>query len=82
MKINNVLSHSLSPRQQDVIGELMRGSSNKAIAFSLGMKESTVKVHLRNIMKKFGVTNRVQIVLRMGAMGTGHLSPPRDVGCW
>ena len=77
-------SNGLSPRQLDVIGELLRGGSNKAIAYALGVKESTVKVHLRNIMKKFKVTNRVQIVLRMSVKDRPAEIParPRDVGCW
>ena len=74
----------LTPRQQAVIGELMHGSSNKNIAHALGMSEATVKVHLRNVMKKFGVTNRVQIVLRMSVKDKPASPPtlPRDVGCW
>jgi DNA-binding NarL/FixJ family response regulator len=81
MKVDERLSRHLSPRQLDVIGELMRGSSNKAIAHALGLKESTIKVHLRNIMKKFKVTNRVQIVLRMG-INQQPPALPRDTGCW
>jgi DNA-binding NarL/FixJ family response regulator len=75
---------ALSPRQLDVIGELMRGSSNKMIAYALGIGEATVKVHLRNIMKKLGATNRVQVVLRMSVKDklTSPPALPRDVGCW
>lgn len=74
----------LTPRQLDVINELMRGSSNKAISYALGIAESTVKVHIRHVMKKFGATNRVQIVLRMSVKDKPASPPalPRDVGCW
>lgn len=84
MKIDEGLSRRLSPRQLDVIGELMRGSSNKAIAHALGIGEATVKVHLRSIMTKLKVTNRVQIVLRMSVNNKPASPPsaPRDAGCW
>lgn len=76
--------NSLTPRQRAVVGELMHGRSNKMIAYALGMSEATVKVHLRKVMKRFGFTNRVQIVLRLGSEypPTPRPSPPRDVGCW
>jgi hypothetical protein len=36
---------------------------NKLIARQLGMREGTVKVHVRQIMRKFGVTNRTQVAV-------------------
>jgi DNA-binding NarL/FixJ family response regulator len=48
-------------RQSEVLAALRRGTSNKIIAFELNMRESTVKVHVRNIMKKFGATNRTEV---------------------
>lgn len=56
-------SQMLTARQQDVLRHLCRGASNKMIARALGMTEATVKVHVRQIMNKFGVTNRTQVVL-------------------
>jgi FixJ family two-component response regulator len=35
--------------------------ANKLIAYELNMCESTVKVHVRNIMKKLNATNRTQV---------------------
>jgi DNA-binding NarL/FixJ family response regulator len=55
--------HDLTARQKAVLGPLSRGESNKAIARRLGMKEGTVKVHVRQIMRKFGVTNRTQVAV-------------------
>lgn len=52
----------LTKRQQDVLHLLAAGASNKAIARRLRISESTVKVHLRNIMSRNGATNRTQIV--------------------
>jgi DNA-binding NarL/FixJ family response regulator len=57
------LTH-FSPRQNEVLRMLWNGSSNKVIAYQLRMSESTVKVHIRHIMKKLNVNNRTQVVLR------------------
>jgi DNA-binding NarL/FixJ family response regulator len=49
-------------RQAQILGCLRRGMANKLIAYELNMCESTVKVHIRNIMKKLKATNRTQVV--------------------
>jgi DNA-binding NarL/FixJ family response regulator len=48
----------LTPRELSVIDLLRQGKPNKVIALQLDMSESTVKVHVRNILKKLRVTNR------------------------
>jgi len=40
-----------------------RGLSNKAVANILNISESTVKIHISAILKKYGVKNRTQLVL-------------------
>lgn len=52
----------LTPRQREVLHLLARGDANKVIARKLDISESTVKVHLRGIMMRFGVDNRTQVV--------------------
>jgi DNA-binding NarL/FixJ family response regulator len=47
-----------------VLSHLRQGKANKIIAYELGMTESTVKVHIRNIMRKMGATNRTQAVYK------------------
>lgn len=54
----------LTARQSAVLGLLGRGKANKLIAYELGMSESTVKVHVRNIMRKMNATNRTQAVYK------------------
>ena len=54
---------SLTRRQAEVLDGLRRGKSNKVIARELQMQESTVKVHVRQIMRKMGATNRTQAAL-------------------
>jgi len=55
---------NLTPRQMTVLSHLRQGKANKTIAYELGMTESTVKVHIRNIMRKMGATNRTQAVYK------------------
>jgi DNA-binding NarL/FixJ family response regulator len=61
----------LTAKQEEVVGRLHKGLSNKAIARQLDMSEATVKVHVRHIMRKFGVANRTQ--LAVAAMNQGAL---------
>ncbi len=58
-----VCEHGLTSRECDVLRILREGRQNKIIAFELGISESTVKVHLRNMMKKLRATNRTQVAL-------------------
>ena len=53
----------LTERQAAVWRLLQRGHSNKVIARELDMCESTVKVHMRQIMRKLGAANRTQAAL-------------------
>jgi DNA-binding NarL/FixJ family response regulator len=55
------LIEGFTQRQSQILGCLRRGMANKLIAYELGMCESTVKVHIRNIMKKLKATNRTQV---------------------
>jgi DNA-binding NarL/FixJ family response regulator len=55
----------LTPRQRTVLSLLQQGKANKIIAYELGMSESTVKVHIRNIMRKMGATNRTQAIYKL-----------------
>jgi DNA-binding NarL/FixJ family response regulator len=54
---------AFSPRQLQVLERLRQGKQNKTIAYELDMCESTVKVHIRAIMKKLNARNRTQVVL-------------------
>lgn len=57
-------SDALSGREQEVLKLVTEGLSNKEIAQSLGISPSTAKNHLRNIMEKLHVRNRVEAAIR------------------
>ena len=57
------ISDELTARQLDVLEHLRLGRSNKLIARHLSMQESTVKVHVREIMRKLGAGNRTEAVM-------------------
>ncbi|TAL00070.1 MAG: response regulator [Aquabacterium sp.] len=50
----------LSPRERDILREIARGASNKEIARSLDIAETTVKIHVQHILRKLNLTSRVQ----------------------
>lgn len=60
---------SLTERQRDTLRLLVQGLSNKEIARQLGLLESTVKAHLKVILKKLGATNRTQAALLATQLG-------------
>lgn len=51
-------------RQTAVLRALREGKANKLIAYELNMRESTVKVHVRNIMKKLKARNRTEVAYK------------------
>lgn len=53
--------NGFTARQAAIIEKLRIGKSNKLIAYELSMCESTVKVHVRNIMKKLNAKNRTEV---------------------
>ena len=59
-----MIAADLTSRQKSVLSHLRQGKPNKIIAHDLRMSESTVKVHVRNIMRKMGATNRTQAVYK------------------
>jgi two-component system nitrate/nitrite response regulator NarL len=50
----------LTPRESEIIVLLAKGESNKVIARSLDLAESTVKIHVQGILRKLNITSRVQ----------------------
>ncbi len=68
----------LTPREKEIIACLARGESNKMIARSLDLAESTVKIHVQNVLKKLKLTSRVQAAVY--AVEQRHAHPGRERG--
>jgi two-component system nitrate/nitrite response regulator NarL len=51
---------ALSPREREITAQIARGSSNKEIARVLDIAETTVKIHVQHILRKLGLSSRVQ----------------------
>lgn len=62
----------LTPREREILACLARGESNKLIARVLDLAESTVKIHVQNILKKLGLTSRVQAAVFAVEQGIGN----------
>jgi two-component system nitrate/nitrite response regulator NarL len=50
----------LSPRERGILALLAQGASNKEIAREINLAESTVKIHVQSILRKLGLSSRVQ----------------------
>ncbi|BBF87280.1 probable two-component response regulator [Aquitalea magnusonii] len=55
----------LSEREQHVVAALREGRANKEIARLLDISERTVKAHLTSVFQKFGVEDRLQLLLKL-----------------
>jgi DNA-binding NarL/FixJ family response regulator len=62
------IQNLFTERQTAVLDALRKGKANKIIAYELNMRESTVKVHVRNIMKKFRAKNRTEVAYMAQAL--------------
>ena len=56
-------TNRLSTREREVLGLLAQGRQNKQIAQILGITPGTVECHMHSILKKFGVSTRLQAAL-------------------
>ncbi|RLA18244.1 MAG: two-component system response regulator NarL [Gammaproteobacteria bacterium] len=54
------LFEKLTKREVEILRHIARGDSNKVIGNSLGITEATVKVHIKNLLKKLSLRTRVE----------------------
>ncbi|WP_445293328.1 response regulator [Cohnella sp. 56] len=55
------LREGLTPRETEILQEVARGLTNRDVALALGLSEHTVKNHLKSILQKLQLGNRVQL---------------------
>ena len=59
----------LTPRQSEVLSQLLQGKPNKLICRSLGLAEGTVKIHVASILRAVGVSTRMQLLVEASKRG-------------
>lgn len=64
------LKDMFTARQAAVLAALRQGKANKQIAYELNMREGTVKVHIRNIMRKLKAKNRTEVAILASGLFT------------
>jgi two-component system, NarL family, nitrate/nitrite response regulator NarL len=62
----------LTERENQILGSLALGHSNKEIARQLGISDATVKVHIKHLLRKLNLKSRLE-----AAVWALHRSPPR-----
>jgi DNA-binding NarL/FixJ family response regulator len=69
----------LTRRQREVLALVSEGLSNKRIAAALTMTESTVKAHVKQIIRRLNVANRTQAALLAARAGSAQSAPSRAI---
>jgi DNA-binding NarL/FixJ family response regulator len=71
--VEHLASEKLSPRELEVLALVAQGKSNKEIGLELAIAEDTVKMHVKNLLGKLGVTDRTEAVTTALRRGIIHL---------
>jgi DNA-binding NarL/FixJ family response regulator len=69
---DRVAEYGLSPREREVLNEMLVGQGNRAIAQRLCISEDTVKSHVKAIFRKLGARDRGHAI----ALALGSARPP------
>jgi DNA-binding NarL/FixJ family response regulator len=73
-------TEDLTPREAEVLEQIVAGKSNKEIAAELEISEATVKTHINTLLSKLGVTDRTQAAtaaIRRGIVSFESLRKPQ-----
>lgn len=64
---------TLTQREHEILGCIVRGLANKEIAVELGVAEGTVRIHVSHVLEKLGVSDRTQAAVAAIERGLFHL---------
>ncbi|MGH3086897.1 MAG: response regulator transcription factor, partial [Rubrobacteraceae bacterium] len=67
----------LTEREREVVRLVAAAMTNKQVASALYISEQTVKNHIKSILKKLHLKNRVELALRAQRLAAKH-DPPRN----
>ena len=69
VRIGSANNFSFSDREAAVLREMTTGASNAEVAARLGIRENTVKVHVRNMLRKTQLSSRTELAIKARALG-------------
>jgi len=75
-----VLSPRLTPRERDVLQRIAAGAYDREIAQELTIAETTVKTHVRSILRKLGVRSRIAAALSVWTTNPAGVGSGRPRG--
>ena len=55
----------LTRRERELVAEILRGHTNKAIAVNSGLSEQTIRNQLTGIFRKLGVSSRLELAVKV-----------------
>ena len=68
-QIGHAKSTEFTERELDVLREMTKGITNAAIAKNLGIREETVKVHIKHLLGKTGLSSRTDLAIKARVTG-------------
>jgi DNA-binding NarL/FixJ family response regulator len=71
-------TQTLTSREEEILCQLSNGAANKEIANTLSISEHTVKIHMKNILKKLHMSNRTQAAIYAQRHGLVAAAPPTN----
>lgn len=69
LQIGHAKSTEFTERELDVLREMIKGITNAVIAKNLGIREETVKVHIKHLLGKTGLSSRTDLAIKARVSG-------------